>query len=76
MNPENNDMLVHKQMKVYYGEYDESGRCLLPVIRIRGKHLIRYGFQVGDAISVFITKGEINIKKIPQNAEDTKSGSP
>ncbi len=73
MNAKNNSV-VRKRMKVYYGDFNKVGQYLLPLIRIRGKHLLKYGFQVGATISVVISNGEIIIKKIPQENSSNRSG--
>jgi antitoxin component of MazEF toxin-antitoxin module len=49
---------------VFYGFYDNRWtENRHPVIRLRGKYLRAYGFDVGDAIEVSVDTGQITIRK-------------
>lgn len=62
MNQEENRKRNHK---VFYGFYDNRWTDNLhPVIRLRGKYLSKFGFNVGDAIEVLVDMGQITIKKV------------
>ncbi len=64
MNGENGNSPLKRNMKVYYGKYNYSKKLLLPMIRLHANYLLRYGFNVGDAIEVSVDRGEIKIKKV------------
>lgn len=53
---------LKQRRKVFYGVYRSSFKPH-PVIRIRGKHLEKWGFGVGDAIMVAMEVGKITITK-------------
>ena len=46
--------------KVYYLNYTEKQ---VPMIRLSGKYLIRYGINIGDTIKVKYTREQIVITK-------------
>ncbi len=50
------------ERRVHYGVYPNSTRKH-PVIRMRGKHLERWGFRPGDRIRVSMAPGRIVIRK-------------
>ena len=54
---------VRRLRKVQYGYYDHGSDAPHPVIRIAGKYLERFGFMIGDTITVVIGNGEISISK-------------
>lgn len=65
MIPKENEAESRKRnLKVHYGyyEFDKNGRH--PMIRIKGKYLSRFDFNVGDLIVVSINKGHIIIQKV------------
>jgi hypothetical protein len=47
--------------KVYYLNYTNKQ---VPMIRLSGKYLNRYGINIGDSIKVIYTKEQIIITKI------------
>ena len=49
------------QRKVYYLNYTDKQ---VPMIRLSGKYLIRYGINIGDSIKVVYTNEQIVITKI------------
>ncbi len=55
-----------RQQKVYYKHHDYKGGYFHPHIRIAGKYLKEFDFNVGDSIEVYVTKGKITILKIPE----------
>lgn len=63
---------VRKFRKVQYGYYssrtldDEKSSAPHPVIRIAGKYLEKFGFRIGDAITVEIADGRIEVMKISE----------
>jgi hypothetical protein len=52
---------IVKQIKVYKGHHYGSYKSH-PFIRLKGVHLARFGFKVGDPLLVEISKGQITIK--------------
>jgi hypothetical protein len=65
MNEENENSPLKRNMKVYYEHYDNSF-IPHPLIRLRGKYLQKFGFNVGDTIAVDVDVGQITIRKIRQ----------
>jgi len=55
-----------RKQKVYYGNYQYQGGFFHPVIRIAGKFLKDFGFEVGDHIEVNVSMGQITIVKVPE----------
>ena len=61
-----------KTRKVQYGYYPQgpfmgSGSAKPhPVIRIAGKYLERFGFKIGDAITVEIDDGRIMVRRLAE----------
>ena len=53
-----------RRQKVYYKHHNYEGGFFHPHIRIAGKYLKEFGFNVGDSIEVYVTKGKITILKI------------
>jgi hypothetical protein len=51
-----------KRMKVYRG-FDAKSMLPYPVIRLKGKHLAKLGFGIGDRYRVSLSKGSIQIEK-------------
>jgi hypothetical protein len=50
--------------KVYYAYYDREWGSPHPVIRLGGKYLQVFGFNIGDAIEVHLDHGRITIVKV------------
>ena len=53
--------------KVYYGHYDSEISSPYPVIRIGGKYLKDYGFNIGDQIQLDLEPGCITITKVAES---------
>lgn len=53
-----------RNLKVSYGDFNDRTRIFHPLIRLHGKYLLHYGFNVGDTVEVSINTGEITIKKV------------
>ena len=66
MEEEQNKTVRRRQQKVYYKHHDYKGGYFHPHIRIAGKYLKEFDFNVGDSIEVYLTKGKITILKIPE----------
>lgn len=57
-----------KTQKVYYGHrLLQHGGYFHPLIRIAGKFLKDFDFNIGDEIEVNVKMGEITISKIPKD---------
>lgn len=56
-----------KRHKVYYGYYHYMSGSFHPVIRIGGKYLKEFGFNIGDAIEVSVSKDTIYILRVDRN---------
>lgn len=55
-----------RRAKVYYAFYKTIWKyCQYPVIRIGGKYLASFGFQIGSKLQISIKHDEIIIKRIP-----------
>ena len=54
-----------RKLKVYYGNHGYQGGYFHPLIRIAGKFLKDFDFNVGDQIEVNLTMGQITISKMP-----------
>ncbi|TAL57118.1 MAG: hypothetical protein EPN85_14600 [Bacteroidetes bacterium] len=61
-----------RTQKVYYGNHGYAGGFFHPLIRIAGKFLKDFDFNVGDQIEVNVKMGEITISKMP-NVSSPKS---
>ena len=55
-----------RKLKVYYGFSDNrfSESYNYPVIRIAGKYLRTFGFEIGIQVQVDLTDGQIVVRKI------------
>lgn len=53
-----------RNLKVSYGHYRYTGGFFHPLIRLRGKYLLQFGFNVGDMVEVSVSSGHISIKKL------------
>ncbi|MBI4930500.1 MAG: hypothetical protein HY841_07045 [Bacteroidetes bacterium] len=62
-----------RKQKVYYGNYGYNGGYFHPLIRIAGKFLKDFDFNVGDQIEVNVTMGQITISKLGNNDSPPKS---
>ena len=56
-----------RKQKVYYGNYAYEGGYFHPLIRIAGKFLKDFDFNVGDSIEVNVSMGQITITKVPED---------
>lgn len=54
-----------KTRKVYYYT---RGSLFLPMIRLQGKYLTEFGFEIGDTIEVTTSENSITIIKHPKTA--------
>lgn len=59
----------NRTLKVYY-RYNDTGRCLLPMIRLQGKYLSKCGFNIGERLKITLDTGEITIRKALPEAEE------
>jgi antitoxin component of MazEF toxin-antitoxin module len=59
---------------VYYADYEplNGRRNVYPVIRLGGKYLRQFGFEIGDKIDVAVNKEQITIRKINREASPEK----
>ena len=57
-----------RNLKVSYGHYRYTGGFFHPLIRLRGKYLLQFGFNVGDIVEVSVSSGHITIKKLSKDA--------
>ena len=55
-----------KTRKVQYGYYEDKAAKPHPVIRIAGKYLERFGFRIGDAITLEIEDGTIMVRRLAE----------
>ena len=53
--------VMKKIRKIYYLF---QGKQLVPLIKLSGKYLTRYGLEIGDKVEVTLSQGEIIILKI------------
>ena len=53
-----------RRRKVYYYSHDSEANSFRPMIRLQGKHLKSYGFNIGDIIEVYFEQNNITIKKV------------
>ncbi len=66
------DAIRTKHRKVQYGHYDSRSpyagqtEARHPAIRIAGKYLERFGFRIGDAITVEIADGTIMVRRLAE----------
>ena len=58
--------------KVYYGYYDYEFGHPHPVIRLGGKYLEAYGFQIGDRIHVVLDFNQITITRIGKQSRQSR----
>lgn len=56
-----------RNLKVSYGHYRYTGGFFHPLIRLHGKYLLQFGFNVGDMIEVSMSAGQITIKKVSKD---------
>lgn len=56
-----------KKQKVAYGNYAYEGGFFHPMIKIAGKFLKDFDFNVGDSIEVNVSMGQITINKVPKD---------
>ena len=54
-----------KRFRVYYRHYDNWVNNSYPMIRIGGKYLSHWNFEIGDTIEVTFEHGRITIAKAP-----------
>lgn len=54
-----------RKQKVYYKHHGYEGGYFHPHIRIAGKYLKEFDFNIGDSIEVYVIKGKITITKVP-----------
>ena len=54
---------MKKMRKIYYLF---QGKGFVPVIKISGKYLSRYGLEIGDKVEITLSQGEVSIHKINQ----------
>ena len=57
---------LKKVRKVQYGHYEDKAAKPHPVIRIAGKYLEKFGFRIGDAITVEIADGRIMVRRLAE----------
>lgn len=57
-----------RKQKVYYSNYGYEGGFFHPLIRIAGKFLKDFDFNVGDQIEVNVTMRQIIISKMPADS--------
>lgn len=57
---------LRKLRKIQYGYYEGKAAKPHPVIRIAGKYLERFGFRIGDAITVEIEDGRIMVRRLSE----------
>lgn len=62
-----------RKRKVYYGHYETRRPAPHPVIRLNGKYLQEYGFNIGDTIDVEVVQDRIVITK---SKDETSSRGP
>lgn len=55
-----------RKQKVYYKHHNYEGGNYHPHIRLAGKYLKEFDFNVGDSIEVYLSKGKITIVKVGQ----------
>ncbi len=75
------DGVMKKLRKIQYGHYEDKAGKPHPVIRIAGKYLEKFGFRIGDAITVEIEDGRIMVRRLSEPDEnyvgnDEKTESP
>jgi hypothetical protein len=58
---------VRRLRKVQYAYYDHGSDAPHPVIRIAGRYLEKFGFRIGDTITVVIGNGAISISKLSES---------
>lgn len=56
---------LKRKQKVYYGHYGYDGGYFHPLIRIAGKYLKEFDFNIGDLIEIRVAMGKIIISKAP-----------
>ncbi len=57
---------LRRTRKVQYGHYEDKAAKPHPVIRIAGKYLEKFGFRIGDAITVEIEDGKIMVRRLAE----------
>ena len=58
---------MKKIRKIYYLF---QGKSYVPFIRISGKYLSAYDWNIGDRIELTLSRGEITIHKLSNNQEE------
>ena len=58
---------MRKTRKVYYLF---QGKKFVPLIKISGKYLSRYGLEIGDKLEITFSQGEILIHKLTNNPQE------
>ena len=58
---------MKKIRKIYYLF---QGKDYVPLIRISGKYLSAYDWNIGDRIELTLSRGEITIHKLSNNQEE------
>lgn len=64
----NSENVRTRNLKVSYGHYRYTGGFFHPLICLRGKYLLQFGFNVGDMVKVSLSEGHITIKKVSKDA--------
>ena len=54
--------ITTKQMRVYKGHHHHSYKPH-PVVKLRGSYLAKFGFKIGDVLSIELSQGQILITK-------------
>jgi antitoxin component of MazEF toxin-antitoxin module len=71
MELQNHSAVNPKQIrKVNYGCHSYKNAKIHPVIRLAGKYLEGFDFNIGDSIEVSIDKGKISIEKIENRTQE------
>ena len=58
---------MRKTRKVYYLF---QGKRFVPLIKISGKYLSRFGLEIGDKLEITFSQGEILIHKLTNNPQE------
>jgi len=56
-----------RKLKVYYAYYGNGLNNNYPVIRIAGKYLRSFGFEIGTDLRIDLEADRITIRRIPQS---------
>lgn len=57
-------MIRKSKQTVSTGEVSRTGNFFFPFIRLHGKYLLQFDFNIGDKIEVSVGKGKIFIRKV------------